>query len=114
MAHFKETEKLDVEMIRRLVANNLGTGQPTIERIAENLNISPRTLQRRFADYGINFSQLVDEVRFATACSMLHKQVRMSDIADQLGYANAGSFTRAFERWTGMSPQRYRRRFFKQ
>ena len=108
----KETEQLDIETIRSLVADNLCDGQPTLERIAQSLTLSPRTLQRRFAAHGINFSQLVDEVRFATACNMLRSQLRMCDIAEQLGYTNAGSFSRAFERWTGMSPQRYRSRFF--
>ena len=57
----------------------------------------------------MTFSHLVDEVRCEEACVLLRDPARkISDIASTLGYKDAGSFTRAFERWMGIPPQSYR------
>ena len=55
--------------------------------------------------------ELIDEVRFLTARQLIIQSEKLADIATHLGYADAGSFTRAFERWTGMSPMKYRKQF---
>lgn len=102
---------LDIEKIRNVVTQLLPSGQPALESTAEILHISPRTLQRRLAELGMTYTQLVDEVRFVMARNLIIQHKKFSDVATQLGYADAGSFTRAFERWTGMTPQHYRKSF---
>ena len=104
-------EQLDLESVRASVAELFPTGQPTLDHVADALAISPRTLQRRLADNGLTFTQLFDEVRFITARQLIIQSEKLADIATHLGYADAGSFTRAFERWTGMSPLKYRKQF---
>jgi len=62
-------------------------------------------------DAGITYTQLVDEVRYATACRMLKvMHMNMADIANALGFSDPSNFSRAFQRWSGMSPSEYRRK----
>ena len=51
----------------------------------------------------------MDQVRLERARDLLASTtMNLSQIADSLGYADAANFTRAFKRWTGRSPSRYR------
>ncbi len=104
-------EQFDLETVRTVIADLFPSGHPTLENVASALDVSPRTLQRRLADNGLTFTQVIDEVRFVSARQLITKHHKLADVATQLGYADAGSFTRAFERWTGMSPQKYRNQF---
>ncbi len=102
---------LDLEAIRLVIIRLFPTGQPTLARVTNALGVSPRTLQRRLADNGLSFSQLADETRFLSARQLITQGRKLSDVAGELGYADAGSFTRAFQRWTGLTPLHYRKQF---
>ena len=78
--------------------------------VAEITGFSPRTLQRRLGSEGTSFSQLIDQTRHQRAFAMpAESDNRLIDIALVLGYKDAPSFTRAFRRWTGISPREYRK-----
>ena len=71
--------------------------------------MSVRSLQRRLAEEGLTFSQLVDEVRLEMAVPQLRDRgIRITDVAFGLGYSNPAHFTRAFRRWAGVAPSEYR------
>ena len=71
--------------------------------------VSVRSLQRRLAEEGLTFSQLVDEVRLEMAVPQLRDRgIRITDVAFGLGYSNPAHFTRAFRRWAGVAPSEYR------
>ncbi|WP_162918650.1 helix-turn-helix domain-containing protein [Taklimakanibacter deserti] len=73
------------------------------------VGMSVRTLQRRLAETGVSYSQLVDEVRLASALALIDdRSIKLSEIARRLGYADAANFDRAFKRWTGFSPSQVR------
>jgi AraC-like DNA-binding protein len=73
------------------------------------VGMSVRTLQRRLADMGVSYSDLVDEVRLASALTLIDdRSIKLSEIARRLGYADAANFDRAFKRWTGLSPSQAR------
>ncbi len=92
-----------------VVSSHFVDGYPKIESIAEVIGTSKRTLQRRLAEEGITYSELVDHYRFEAAKRLIAESpCSLIDIACQLGYKEAASFTRAFRRWTGLSPQEYR------
>lgn len=78
------------------------------ERIAEQLHISGRHLHRRLAEEGLTFRSLRDSVLHGMACDMLGTEQRLAEIAGQLGFSDEGAFTRAFRRWQGLTPARYR------
>lgn len=109
MSRKQSTQLRCVDLIRRVIMKQLSKGQPSLERAADALGWSARTLQRHLAEGGTSFSHLLDEVRLLNARELIRRQEKISDVAARLGYADAGSFTRAFERWTGMSPRQYRK-----
>ena len=107
----QSTEMLNIDSVRSAVAKLLPGGQVTLAKTAKAAGFSARTLQRRLAEQGLNYSHLLDEMRFIKARELIQQHEKIAEVATCLGYADAGSFTRAFERWTGMSPMQYRKRF---
>lgn len=95
--------------VRSRLLHNPGS-IPSMQDVADELHLDPRTLRRRLTDEGTSFRTLVDEVRRALAERLLLEHVSIESIAHQLGYAETASFTHAFTRWTGSSPSRFRRR----
>ena len=97
------------DSIGQLVRMFLRDGQSHIGWIASAAGISVRTLQRRLTERGIDYSALVEGSRFDIATHLLKDhRCKLIDIAYDLGYADAASFTRAFKRWTGVTPSEYR------
>ena len=82
---------------------------PSVEQVAQHLNVSVRTLQRRLSEDGITFKALVDEVRKEFAMTYLRKEeLSIGEVAYLLGYADGSVFSRACKRWFGESPQQWR------
>lgn len=82
---------------------------PGADEVARTLHISTRTLQRRLAGAGASFSQVSDGVRSELAKEYLSDlDVRISEVAFLLGFSEQSSFHRAFRRWTGKAPRRWR------
>jgi AraC-like DNA-binding protein len=98
-----------LDKVNHLIATSLGGGVPEVEVIATTLGLSRRTLQRRLSEAGAVFSDMVDNVRREIAQDyVLHSDHSLTDIALMLGYQELSSFSRAFRRWTGISPQQQR------
>ncbi len=77
--------------------------------IARRMGMSPRSLRRRLSDEGHSLSALVDEVRREVALSELNNpEMPIKRIADRVGFSEVSAFHRAFKRWTGLTPARYR------
>lgn len=97
-------DRLLLNRVRKLLQDDLqrfGTAQV----VADHLNISARTLHRQFADGGVSFHQLKDEVRAALALDLVRRTERpLKQIATAAGFASEKSFIRAFAKWTGMTP----------
>ncbi len=97
----------------RIAMDVLGQGcMPELEEVADHLNVSARTLQRRLADEARTFSQLLDSHCRSLALEALDggEDLTIEEIAERCGFLETRSFYRAFTRWTGMTPDRYRRR----
>jgi AraC-like DNA-binding protein len=83
---------------------------PEIEQVAQRLHMSVATLRRRLAEEGQTWQGLKDSVRKELALRWLADQrVLLDDVAQRLGFADSRSFFKAFRKWTGVSPGRYRR-----
>ncbi|MGA7980859.1 MAG: helix-turn-helix transcriptional regulator [Chromatiaceae bacterium] len=68
-----------------------------------------RTLNRRLNAQGTSFKELLQEVRFEISQQLLRDtRLPVVEVAEALGYAAAGAFTRAFQRWSGKSPTAWR------
>ena len=91
------------------VHGSLKDGEPTLTAIARRLATSARTLQRRLEDEGTSLAAIVRAERERLAKEHLELgQVSLAELAFLLGFADQSSFTRAFRRWTGMTPARFR------
>jgi len=79
------------------------------EHVASMLSLHPRTLNRRLENHGTTLRDIVGDIRYEIAKQLLADS-RMSVIAIStlLGYADASVFTRAFRRWSGITPSAWR------
>jgi AraC-like DNA-binding protein len=95
--------------VRRVVAQLLQRGSPTLEAIAREMHASPRTVQRRLSDAGTTHTRLVDELRRQLAMRYIESpRLSITEITFLLGYEDGSSFRRAFKKWTGKSPAQAR------
>ena len=102
------------EQVKRRIHLLLGSGDISAERVAGPMNISQRHLRRKLSQEGTSYEQLADEVRREAALRMIADgQLSLTSIAYELGFLDPSSFTRAFRRWTDMSPTAYRRQLSK-
>jgi AraC-like DNA-binding protein len=105
----KENDLIDV--ISNNIRRGLGSGTTTLEHIASEVGIEPRTLQRQLVKTGTSFQKLFDQIRLELALYYLDRtSLDVTQIAFELGYAEASVFSRAFKRWTGVAPGPYRKR----
>lgn len=99
-----------LDELQQTIAGQLGYGDPTLPAIASRLQTSPRTLQRRPELAQTSYQAVVDATRRDLAQSYLRDPaLHLAELALLLGYADQAAFTRAFKRWTGLSPARWRR-----
>ncbi|MES4907764.1 MULTISPECIES: AraC family transcriptional regulator [unclassified Streptomyces] len=83
-------------------------GPPTADEVAASLHISGRTMQRKLAEEGTSFRNLMNEVRERLAEELLASGLPVTEVARRLGYAELSSFSQAFRRWKGMSVRTFR------
>lgn len=85
------------------------TAPPSLEQAALELCMTPRTLNRHLARYGVSFKELADIQRKSRAEQLLRETNWSIDrIAETLGYGDPSNFNRAFRRWFGKAPSVYR------
>jgi AraC-like DNA-binding protein len=85
-------------------------GNATLETVAEALDVSARTLQRRLADAGTTFAERRAVIlRNRAQLLLASDDVAIETIAERLGYSTRSAFERAFFRWTGQTPHAVRR-----
>ncbi|KFG98036.1 AraC family transcriptional regulator [Burkholderia paludis] len=99
------------ERVRAALLELIPGGIATVDDVAGMLAISRRTLQRRLGDEGASFKAILAEVREKLAWHYLDRSdLPCNQIAFLLGYQDPNSFFRAFNEWTGMTPEAARAR----
>lgn len=88
---------------------------PKIDEMAIKLGVSTRALQRQLAEESITYERLVEGVREDLAENMLlQTSLSIEEVAEHLGYSEVSAFSRAFKRWKGLPPTKFRsNEFFK-
>lgn len=95
--------------VSHLIATGMSSGALSLDDVSQQLGLNRRTLQRRLKDQDIEFSSLTEDVRRGMAMAYMRgSDYSVTEISLLVGYAESSSFTRAFRRWTGLSPQQYR------
>jgi len=100
-----------VEMASRSLRTLLLLGNASGEQVARSLAMHRRTLNRRLANEGVSFQEVLDKVRFAVATDLLKEsKIKTSRISEATGYSDPPSFVRAFKKWSGLTPSQWRQR----
>jgi AraC-like DNA-binding protein len=111
-------EQLEARQRRNLVGRVRDVLQTTIfleasgaSIVASRMDMSLRTLNRRLLAEGTSLQQIRDDVTAEAACQLLgNTEKSASEVALILGYSDSSAFTRAFRRWRGVPPARWRAR----
>jgi AraC-like DNA-binding protein len=96
---------------RESIMRRLAAGDPVRGDVARELCMSERTLQRRLAEEGTSFHQIVDDSRRELAQRYLNQpQLGLAQVASRLGFTDRSTFSRACKRWFDLTPSEYRSR----
>ncbi|WP_405970794.1 AraC family transcriptional regulator [Streptomyces sp. NBC_00988] len=107
--HFTDPERTVSASVRAALVRGLGTAPSRIESVARWLQLHPRTLQRRLAEEGTTFNDVLDDVRSQTALRLLTQtDLPLSQIASMIDLSEQSGLTRASRRWFGKPPSQVR------
>jgi AraC-like DNA-binding protein len=98
-----------LEALRAEIGARLVDGALSLDALAAALRQTPRSLQRRLAQQGTSLSAQIDAVRRERACALLGANLALAEVSWLLGFSEPRAFHRAFRRWTGQTPQAWRR-----
>ena len=94
--------------VKRLLIGLLPSGKADQELVSSRLNRSTSTLQRQLASEGLSYRDVLESTRRSLAEHYLRdEQHSFAQIAFLLGFSDQSNFSRAFKRWTSMSPKQY-------
>ncbi len=94
--------------LRKFLISSYGAF-PSMETAAGKMGMSSRTLRRRLVEDGSSYQQVLNNVRAQLAKELLcDSRDTITDIAILLGFSDSSAFTKAFKRWTGLSPRDFR------
>ncbi len=98
------------ESTEALTNQLLPSGTVSLELIACQLNLHPKTLQRRLAAEGTTFAEIIDQIRRRrTELLLRDTDVTLSQLARELGYAEHSVLSRSCRRWFGCGPAEFRK-----
>ena len=99
------------ERVKGILKRQLAGRRPGVEDVASELHLSSRTLQRKLAEEGLTFQQVMQDARRELARHyLLNSGLELNQTAYLLGYEDSNSFFRAFHDWEGSSPGDWRAR----
>lgn len=97
-----------LKQVKQAILEHIHQPAWKIEQLAEELYLSPRTLQRHLRGLGTSFKQLQNELRFQLIQKCWNRGIRnLDEIAYLVGYSESSVLVRAFKQWTGTSPVKY-------
>jgi len=106
--HAASGEVLD--MVRRLIDEELPAGTATMRTVAGRLRVSERTLRRRLREHGTSYEEVLDALRRERAlAAVIDPDRTVLEISASLGFSEVSAFYRAFKRWTQSTVSSYRR-----
>ena len=97
------------EQVKQRIRVLVSQREVSEELVATPFNMSPRHLRRKLSETQTTYEKLLDEVRMELAMRLIREgKLNLGRIAFELGFLDPSSFTRAFRRWTGMSPTAFK------
>ena len=109
LAHRRDDASPLRTRVENAISSLLPHGRALVEDVARSLGMSKRTLARRLSDEGLNFTEILQQLRRDLAVRYLDdRRLHVSKIAWLLGFHEVSAFTHAFKRWTGKTPSEIR------
>jgi AraC-like DNA-binding protein len=103
-------ERSIVQEVEQAIQLLMPAGRASIASVADSLGLTVRTLQRRLEEDGIQFSDLLDRVRVREVTRLFaQRRIRLTDVADQLGYSSLSAFSNWYRGRFGETPSEARR-----
>ncbi|MCB1701500.1 MAG: AraC family transcriptional regulator ligand-binding domain-containing protein [Halioglobus sp.] len=96
------------DQVRDIIGQALPSGECSLQRVADILDLHPRVLQKRLRLEGVSYVTLLQETRLTIAREHLRfKSMSITDLALNLGYADVSVFSRSFRKLTGVSARQW-------
>lgn len=109
-AELRRLKELDlVDSLSLQLQRSLLEGAWSAQETAQSMGLNRHTLRRRLKAKGTTFRRELDKVRIELSLQLLEgTNIAVGEIADLMGYSNSSAFIRAFNRWTGKTPNKWR------
>jgi len=99
-----------INRVTAAIVDMLPSGGVADEKVAETLNMSVRSLQRRLKEVDTTFRTILDVVRKDLSSTYVRDpDIELAEVAFLLGFSDQSAFSRAFKRWTGNPPSEVRK-----
>ena len=89
--------------------SNLSSANFGSRDVCGELGVSIRTMERILAEEGMTLRALKQQVQQEAAEEMLAMGVRIKEVAAKIGFEDATAFSRAFHKWSGVTPSKFRK-----
>jgi AraC-like DNA-binding protein len=99
-------------VVTKIILAHLDDEALSIEKVAKEMSISVRSLQKRLEEEGVIFSDLLRETRQTLAHKYLRENYSVEQITYLLGFSEPSAFRKAFKKWSGVTPREYREQSF--
>ncbi|NRA23993.1 MAG: AraC family transcriptional regulator ligand-binding domain-containing protein [Oleispira sp.] len=102
-------QDLDIKQRVKVLIRKNNLKDVSLDKLAEQLCMSPRTLSRQLKFRRCTYKSILEDERKRSARIMIQERdISLNQLASQLGYQDTSSFSRAFKRWFGISPNQYK------
>jgi AraC-like DNA-binding protein len=103
-----ESKREYTRAVAKIILSRMDDERLSVQKVANELAVSVRTLQLKLKDEGVAFSELHRDIRRRLAMQYLRQNYSVEDITYLLGYSEPSVFRKAFKRWSGLTPGQYR------
>lgn len=103
-----DRQKEFTRAVTKIILAHLDDESLTLQKVAREMALSVRTVQKRLEDEGVVFSDLLKDIREKLAKKYLREDYTVEQITYLLGFSEPSVFRKAFKKWSGVTPREYR------
>tara|TARA_B100001063_G_C16755052_1_gene552622 strand:+ start:13 stop:1038 length:1026 start_codon:yes stop_codon:yes gene_type:complete len=112
LTQYRSDESASAQVKRTLINRSglmVELENKSFDDVANELNMTTHTIRRRLKEEGNSFQDIKDSIRREQALTLLeNKNLSLQEISDKLSFSETAAFARAFKKWTGLTPGKFR------